>query len=66
MQSLIKGKKEGKDQESVQLSTTPDQGKWQRHNRHKYESQEVSPFPAADHKASTNRRAWKYNKTRQK
>ena len=31
------------------------------------ESQEVSPFPAGDHKASTNRRAWKhYNKTRQK
>ena len=30
------------------------------------ESQEVSPFPAGDHKASTNRRAWKHNKTRQK
>ena len=30
------------------------------------ESQEVSPFPAGDHKASTNRRACKHNKTRQK
>ena len=30
------------------------------------ESQEVSPFPVGDHKASTNRRAWKHNKTRQK
>ena len=26
------------------------------------ESQEVSPFPAGDYKASTNRRAWKHNK----
>ena len=30
------------------------------------ESQEVSPFPAGDHNASTNRRAWKHNKTRKK
>ena len=30
------------------------------------ESQEVSPFPAGDHKASTNTRALKHNKTRQK
>ena len=30
------------------------------------ESQEVSPFPAGDHKASTNRRARKHNKTRHK
>ena len=30
------------------------------------ESLEISPFPASDHKASTNRRAWKHNKTRQK
>ena len=30
------------------------------------ESQMVSPFPAGDHKASTNRCAWKHNKTRQK
>ena len=26
------------------------------------ESQEVSPFPTGDHKASTNRHAWKHNK----
>ena len=30
------------------------------------ESQKVRPFPAGDHKASTNRRARKHNKTRQK
>ena len=30
------------------------------------ESQEVTPFPAGDHKASTNRRALKHNKSRQK
>ena len=30
------------------------------------ESQEVSPFPAGDHKASINRRTRKYSKTRQK
>ena len=27
-----------------------------------YESQEVSPFPAGDHKAQTNRRAQRHNK----
>ena len=32
--------------------------------RHHKQSQEVSIFPACDHKASTNRRAWKHNKTR--
>ena len=32
----------------------------------KNESQEISPFPAGDQKASTNRLAWKHNKTRQK
>ena len=26
------------------------------------EGQEVSPFPAGDHKASINRRTWKHNK----
>ena len=30
------------------------------------ESQEVSPFPAGDHKAPTNKRTQKHNKTRQK
>ena len=30
------------------------------------ESQEVNTFPAGDHQASTNRRARKHNKTRQK
>ena len=30
------------------------------------ERQEISPFPAGDHKASINRRAQKHSKTRQK
>ena len=63
-------KKEGKDQESIQSSTTPDQeyhGKLATSQIHiTNESQEVSPFPAGDPKASTNKRAWKYIKTKQK
>ena len=42
-------KEEGKDQESMQSSTTPDLGD------HIQESQEVSPFPAGDSKAARNR-----------
>ena len=38
--------KEGKDQESIQSSIT---------STHTQESQEVSPFPAGDHKAARNR-----------
>ena len=53
-----KKSKEGKDQESIQSSTTPDpghhMGKWQKHN-HTQESQEVHPFPASDHKDVRNR-----------
>ena len=52
--------KEGKDQESIQSSTTPDPGtpygkvtKTQENITLK--SQEVSPFPAGDHKATRNR-----------
>ena len=52
---LIRCNKEvGKDQESIQSRTTPDQG----HHMVKYhiqKNQEVSPFPAGDHKASMNR-----------
>ena len=54
-------KKEGKDQESIQSSTTPDQVTYGKVTMSQLditnESQEVSPFPAGDHKASTNRRA---------
>ena len=54
-------KKDGKDQGSIQLSTTPDLGhQWESDNvtiRHHNENQEVSPFPADDHKASTDRLA---------
>ena len=52
MYSLIKlSKKEGKDQESIQLSTTPDpdtNGKVTSKLEFTNESQEVSPFPAGD------------------
>ena len=54
-------KKEEKDQESIQSSTTPDPGyQWESETSQldiTNESQEVSPFPAGDNKASTNRRA---------
>ena len=46
-------KKEGKDQESIQSSTTSDPVyQWESDTN---ESQEVSPFPASDHNASINR-----------
>ena len=50
-----------KDQESIQSSTTPDPGyQWESDKLTvdtANESQEVSPFPAGDHKARINRRA---------
>ena len=50
-----------KDQESIQSSTTPDPGyQWESIRLTvdiTNESQEVSPFPAGDHKAHLNRRA---------
>ena len=55
-----KSKEEGKDQESIQSSTylTPYtiwiSGKNTR-KHHTQENQEVSPFPAGDHKAAKNR-----------
>ena len=50
---------EDKDQESIQSSTTPDprhhMGKRQKHMKHyTQESQDVSSFPAGDHKAVWN------------
>ena len=64
-----KSTKEGKDQELKQSSTTSDQGyqgyQWKSNKltigHHKL-SQEVSPFPAGDHKATANRRARKHSK----
>ena len=54
-------KKWCKDQESIQSSTTPDPGyQWESDKLTEdttNESQEVSPFPAGDHKAHINRRA---------
>ena len=47
-------------------STTPDPGyQWESGKlivRHHKESQEVSSFPAGDHKAQINRRAQRHNK----
>ena len=58
----FKSKKEGKDQKLIQSSTTPDQGHHMKSNKitihvkhHTQESQEVSPFPAGNNKATANR-----------
>ena len=71
MIAIKKSKKEGKDQESFYNQaphlTQDTNGKVTTSQLDiTNESQEVSPSPAGDHKASTNRRAWKHNKTRQK
>ena len=62
-------KKGCKDQESIQLSTTPDPGyQWASDKLTvdtTNESQEVSHFPAGDHKAHINRRAQNLANTRQ-
>ena len=55
-----------KDQESIQSSTTPDPGyQWESDKLTvdtTNESQEVSLFPAGDHKAHINRRAQRHSK----
>ena len=54
----IVSKKDDKDQETIQSSTTPHpgyhMGKYQKYNKH-YQ-QESSPFTESDHKAAMNRR----------
>ena len=59
-------KKEGRDQESIKSSTTPDPGyQWESTKLTldiTNESQEASPLSAGDHKASINRCARKNNK----
>ena len=50
-------KKKGKDQESLQSSTTRDPEVTTSQLDITNESQEVSPFKAGDHKASLNRHA---------
>ena len=63
-----KSKKEGKDQESIQSSTTSDRDTNGKVTNSQLdianESQEVNPFPAGDHKALINRRARKHNKNK--
>ena len=57
----MQSKREGKDQNSKQSSTTSDPGyQWENDNSTN-ESREVSPFPAVEHKASINRRARQHN-----
>ena len=69
MQVLSQSKKGCKDQESIQSSTTPDPGyQWESDKLTvdtTNESQEVSPFPAGDHKAHINRHAQNIANTRQ-
>ena len=61
MNTYYKSNKEGKDPESLQLSTTPDPGyQWENNNvttRHHKREPRGQPFPTGDHKALTNRRA---------
>ena len=54
-------KKEGKDQESIKSSTTPDPGyQWESNKLTiTHLKREPSPFPTGDHKALINRRAQK-------
>ena len=64
-----KSKQGCKDQESIQSSTTPDPGyQWESDKLTvdtTNENQEISPFPAGDHKAHINRRAQNIANTRQ-
>ena len=63
MNTYYKSNKDGKDQESLQSSTNLTQDTNGKTTTSQLditnESQEVSPFPAGDHKALTNRLAWK-------
>ena len=63
---MLQSKDGCKDQESIQLSTTPDPGyQWESDKLTvdaTNESQEVSPFPAGDHKAHINRHAQRHSK----
>ena len=66
--NAYESKKEGNDQESIHSSTTPGPGnQWESDNftiRNHNDSQEVSPFPAGDHKVSINRRSPKHSKNK--
>ena len=58
---VVQSKEEGKDQESIQSSTTPDTGHCMASDKntrkhHLQESQEASLPPTGDHKAARNRR----------
>ena len=58
----LKSKYEGKGQEEIQSSTTPDRDHISESDKntrkhHTRELQEARPFPAGDHKAAINRQA---------
>ena len=61
-----KSKKEGKDQELIQSSITPDPGyQWESNKltiRHHKRVPRGQPFPAGNHKVSISRRERKHNK----
>ena len=62
---IIQSKKGYKNQESIQSSTRIQDTNGKVTNSQldtTNESQEVSPFPAGDHKAQINRRAQRHNK----
>ena len=52
---LIPSKKEGKDKESIQSRDTIEESDKNTRKHTTQDSQEVSPFPAGDHKAARNR-----------
>ena len=60
----LQSKIEGKDQESIQSSTTTDPGYQRERDNFTIRHQEVSAFPAGDHKASIKRHARKHNKNK--
>ena len=68
IKKLKKSKKKSKDQELKESSTIPDKDTNGKVTTTQLditnESQEVSPFPAGDHKVSINRRARKHNKNK--
>ena len=61
---IVQCKKGGKDQESIQSSTTPDPGyhmeRWQKHKHHKQEPR-GQPFPSRRPQGS-NEQTWKHDK----
>ena len=67
----LQRKREGKDQESIQSSTTPDpniirESDTSTRKYHIREIQEANPYPTDDHKATINRYHRKQNQTQKR